>query len=432
MMQGFDAPVGVFEKTPDQKEAVRLLGGPAKHIMLYGGSRSGKTFILVYAIILRALKKKSRHIILRATFSHAISSVWYQTLPKVMDICFPNLPYYGNKSHWYIKLPNGSEIWVGGLDDKERTEKILGNEYSTIYFNECSQISYKSISLARTRLAEKAGLRNKFYYDCNPPLKTHWTYKVFELGIEPVTNPLIKTKTALDRSLYTSMMMHPSGNVKNLEDDFMDELERLPEEERKRFLDGEYGEISDRCIMRNWEVGGDIILENGEPFLDGAHLRRLPSGLDFGYSPHPATLVDLYLLEDHTLVWDERFYQTGLTAVQSKSDLPHSIQNKLEEIRFEKDHMIIADSARNDSIMELRSAGYNIFGGGKPGVVDGINMLLSFNHILTTRSENIKHEFENYVRAVDKNGTILPDPIKEHDHAIDAGKYVVWMKGRLW
>jgi hypothetical protein len=29
-------------------------------------------------------------------------------------------------------LPNGSEIWFSGLDDKERTEKILGQEYVTI------------------------------------------------------------------------------------------------------------------------------------------------------------------------------------------------------------------------------------------------------------------------------------------------------------
>ena len=28
--------------------------------------------------------------------------------------------------------PNRSEIWLGGLDDKERVEKILGREFATI------------------------------------------------------------------------------------------------------------------------------------------------------------------------------------------------------------------------------------------------------------------------------------------------------------
>jgi hypothetical protein len=33
----------------------------------------------------------------------------------------------------------GSELWFGGLDDKQRVEKILGNEYiQTSSFNECS------------------------------------------------------------------------------------------------------------------------------------------------------------------------------------------------------------------------------------------------------------------------------------------------------
>ena len=36
--------------TAKQREANRLLAGPARNIMLRGGSRSGKTFILVRAI----------------------------------------------------------------------------------------------------------------------------------------------------------------------------------------------------------------------------------------------------------------------------------------------------------------------------------------------------------------------------------------------
>ena len=64
-----------FKKTLDQTEAIKLISSGAKHIMLYGGSRSGKTFILVYAIILRALKVKSRHVILRAVFNHIKTSI---------------------------------------------------------------------------------------------------------------------------------------------------------------------------------------------------------------------------------------------------------------------------------------------------------------------------------------------------------------------
>ena len=400
--------------------------------MLYGGSRSGKTFIIIFAIIIRALKKKSRHVILRAVFNHIKTSIWYDTLPKVMDLCFPGVEYYQNKSDWYIKFSNGSEVWIGGLDDKQRTEKILGNEYSSIYYNESSQMSYASVVMAYSRLAERSGLANKFYYDCNPPLKTHWTYKVFKLFI----NPLAKqddSKKYLDKEKYASMMLHPSDNIENQSDDYIkDILENLDENNRKRFLDGEWSEISERCIMKNWSVGGDIEIIDGIPTIDGKQLERIPSGLDFGFRPHPATVTDLYLLGEDTLVWDEIVYETGLSVIKTDDKLLPSIQQRLEDAKFDKDHIIVADSSRNDSIAELRGNGYNVFAVQKPPVIDGLNMLLSFKHILTEKSVNIKTEFENYVRAIDKERNILPTPIKEWDHAIDGGKYSVWMKGRLW
>jgi type IV secretory pathway TraG/TraD family ATPase VirD4 len=45
----------IFKPTAVQKKALTLLKGGAKHILLFGGSRSGKTTVLVMAIIYRAL-----------------------------------------------------------------------------------------------------------------------------------------------------------------------------------------------------------------------------------------------------------------------------------------------------------------------------------------------------------------------------------------
>ena len=46
----------IFKPTAVQKKALSLLKGGAKHILLFGGSRSGKTTVLVMAIIYRALR----------------------------------------------------------------------------------------------------------------------------------------------------------------------------------------------------------------------------------------------------------------------------------------------------------------------------------------------------------------------------------------
>src|SRR5512139_3474120 len=144
-----------FNLTPKQEKANELLAGDATHVMLFGGSRSGKTFVLVRAVCVRAIKApNSRHAIVRFRFNAVKNSIVLDTFPKVMRLCFPEIKYTLNKSDWYVTLYNGSEIWFAGLDDKERTEKILGMEFATIYPNECSQIPYGSIETAVTRLAQ--------------------------------------------------------------------------------------------------------------------------------------------------------------------------------------------------------------------------------------------------------------------------------------
>lgn len=216
--------------TPKQIEAGDIISSSAKNILLYGGSRSGKTAAFIYALLIRASKFKSRHVILRKSFNHVKTSIWHDTLPKVAELS--KVPYHENKSDWFYEFRNGSQIWIGGLDDKDRTEKILGSEYSTIYFNEASQLTYESVNMARTRLAEKSGLVNKAYYDCNPPTKSHWIYKLFMKGVDPIT------KEKIDTGNYTSMIMNPVDNIQNLSDDYLKTLESLPKRQRQRFLSG--------------------------------------------------------------------------------------------------------------------------------------------------------------------------------------------------
>jgi hypothetical protein len=58
--------------------------------MLFGGSRSGKTFLLVRNVVMRALKAaNSRHAIFRFRFNSVKNSVVLDTFPKVMRSAFP-------------------------------------------------------------------------------------------------------------------------------------------------------------------------------------------------------------------------------------------------------------------------------------------------------------------------------------------------------
>ena len=76
--------------SPGQEAARRLLDGPQRYACLVGGTRSGKTFLILRAIITRALRSEgSRHAILRFHANAARASIALDSLPNVMRSAFP-------------------------------------------------------------------------------------------------------------------------------------------------------------------------------------------------------------------------------------------------------------------------------------------------------------------------------------------------------
>lgn len=248
-----------FQLTRKQIEANRLLAGPASNILLRGGSRSGKTFLLTRAICIRAMKApESRHAIWRFRFNHVKSSIWQDTLPKVMRLCFPQVPLATNETELIATFPNGSQIWLGGLDDKARVEKVLGQEYSTLYFNEASQIPWASVETSMSRLAQNSGLALKAYYDCNPPSKLHWSYDLFRAGVKPGTKERLPNPDD-----YVETRVNPSDNRDNLPEKYFDILAGMSEAKRLRFERGEWAS----------EVSGALWSAEG---LDAHRVDRAP------------------------------------------------------------------------------------------------------------------------------------------------------------
>lgn len=271
-----------FHLTDKQREAGELLAGPQTHIMLFGGSRSGKTFLLVMAIVTRALRApQSRHAILRFRFGHVKQSIVHDTFPKVMQTVFPTQKYELNKSDWFVRFPNGAEIWFGGLDDKERTEKILGTEFVTIYLNECSQIPYGSRGIALTRLAQLVNdndgnpLPLRFYYDENPPDKGHWTYKVFKLKQDPeLKRPLP------DPENYSCMQLNPTDNTENLSAEYLATQAALPLRMKKRFLDGEFRDLAPNALFSDENFEKWRVIDQPLPDMLRIVIAVDPSGSD--------------------------------------------------------------------------------------------------------------------------------------------------------
>lgn len=261
--------------TERQIEADVLLSSSATHCMLFGGSRSGKTFLIVRKIVTRALEHPSRHAVLRFRFNHLKASIIYDTLPKVMEICFPGAAKESHldKSDWFYTLPNGSEIWFGGLDDKERTEKILGQEYSSIFLNECSQIPIGSRDIAVTRLAQNTALPLKMFYDCNPPSKRHWTHLYFVDKIDPARHqPLASPDN------YVAIQINPGHNKANLAAGYLEELENLDERKRQRFLLGVFSDDDDTALWTPEMLDNGRLIDKDPPEMQRVIVAVDPSG----------------------------------------------------------------------------------------------------------------------------------------------------------
>lgn len=230
--------MGVFKYSPAQQEALSLLGSGARFCLLYGGSRSGKTFVLCCALVVRALKGAgSRHAVIRRHFNGVRSAVGNDTMPKALHCRFPGVEYEYSKTDSVFRFPNGSEIQLVGLDDAQRAEKILGREFATLYFNECSELDFGSVQTALTRLAQYVpGLSNKAFFDCNPPGKSHWSYRMFVQKLNPADN----TPLALPEQ-YAMMRINPVDNKENLPPGYIDDtLGTLSLRQRRRFLEGQW------------------------------------------------------------------------------------------------------------------------------------------------------------------------------------------------
>jgi phage terminase large subunit-like protein len=306
-----------FHLTARQQEAQRILSGDATHLMLFGGSRSGKTFLLTRNVVFRALKApNSRHAIFRFRYNHLKASVVLDTFPKVMRAAYPGVAWDMHQQDGYVSFPGGSQIWFAGLDDKDRTEKILGQEFATLYFNECSQIPLSSVDTALTRLAQKAEqqiegrapvpLRLRAYYDCNPPSKTHWTYRKFVEKRDP------ETRLNLPRPEdYAAFSINPTDNAANLSPEYLRMLESLPARMRARFLEGRFADANPNALFPEEHIDRWRVLDGAVPQLVRVVVAVDPSGADDEASADNdaigivvvglATDGACYLLEDLTV-----------------------------------------------------------------------------------------------------------------------------------
>ncbi|HQL05723.1 MAG TPA: phage terminase large subunit [Treponemataceae bacterium] len=397
--------LSIFRPTKVQQKALELLKGSAKHILLFGGSRSGKTTVLVMAIIYRACKYNgSRHLICRYRAKDARSSVLHETLVPWLKKTVGEKNFKLNVHDGFIQLWNGSEIWIGGLGDKEQVDKILGHEYNTIYFNEVSQITYSAITTAYSRLAMHIeGCKNRFFYDCNPASPMHWAYKVFIRKLEP------RTDEALERpTLYDSMVLNPADNVENLAEDYIDDiLDNLPEKQKARFKDGLWVK-AEGVVYEKFEesmiLSDETMPSEFEYYTAGQDFGLNIAGVKIGWKKNLTGLYCVYIIADN-----------GGFNITTQTFVEQLTSNKWYEEVF----VTYCDPAGGERIQEIPGgvkANNSVDAG-----IDYISALIERKRFFVSKSATgVLGEIWDYSR--DENNQI----VKVNDHYMDAMRYGIF------
>ena len=293
----------MVELNDKQKKALELIRDH-KFILLYGGARSSKTFLVIYYVLFRAIKyANSRHLLCRSVESDARSSLWEQSVPDVLRLLelVRDEHYTMTDKPMRIVFRNGATIYCAGLDNggDTRSDKILGREYATIYGNEISDFHYLIFLKLRTRLSQKIeGCDNKLIVDLNPTGDNHFSHKIWIQNIEPQT--LLPLENPED---YGVLHFTPYDNIKHLSTDYIkDNLEILTGDARARFLEGNYQSTTTLLVLNTKPEN----LFHWSDFLewckDKEERVKIVGGMDLGTTDADAICFIAYIKEE-PLLW---------------------------------------------------------------------------------------------------------------------------------
>ena len=363
--------------TAKGEEAQRILAFN-KIAMLEGGSRSTKTSHIIRCLYIRAVKyPEYDQAIFRLRLSHARASLWYQTLPKVarqMGLIGgeggDNIHF--NKSEFFIEFPKHNKIWLGGLDDKERTEKILGQEHMTIFLNEVSQMTYDSVEMTLPRLLAGDKVKTHLWMDQNPPTKAHWTYKMFHLcqcghsDKEHKDDKCVKCEckhfqrvmpdgTKVPENDFKTFRMNPADFVDIIGTDYLDTLDLLGQKKKKRFKEGEYGEDSEGALWkRSWFKYKDIALDKLKFTVTAVDPSGSKEGDEIGIITAGFDGKDFYILDDYSMHGTPNEWGEDVTSAYDKWRCNYVVAEK----NFGGDMVesVITDMGRKKIKVELVTA----------------------------------------------------------------------------
>jgi len=383
----------------------------AQFITCVGSSRSTKTYSILQNLIELAVNSDQalQIVIIRSKLVWLKDSAFKDFKDLMLNQYHLWNPRFFSEKRMEYTLGK-SVIKFVGLDKSQGDDKARGIRSHVIYFNEVTELSRDAVDQIITR--NEGGIA---IFDFNPSCSAnHYIFR-----------DIIKRKR--------SILLHSTY----LDNPFMSDRQRYNIECKKPTPENIANGTADEAF---WKIFGEGVRADirGRIYEDVTIIKNVPGDLeksgyaqDFGFTEkHPAALVFVGI-KGANLYLDEIFCEDGLICTDIPGSPYPSIEGKYREHKISPHAVIYADNAEPNSIKSLKLAGYNIKPCTKGSVVDGITTVKKYKLHVTERSLNAIKEFELYKWAENKDGSLLPVPVKAFDHCLDGLRYYVMSADKI-
>lgn len=348
------------------------------------------------------LEENRTILFLRKTLTSAHLSIIPEFIDKINTLGIQEL-FHVTKTE-IICPSTGSAIYFRGIqtssNDNTANLKSIAN-VSVVVIDEAEELTDENTFDRIDLSVRQKGVINKVILILNPTTKEHFIYQRFfeQLGVEAGHNGTKDNVTYI----HTTYL----DNIENLDDSFIDQIERMklvnPAKYEHQILGG-WLNRAEGVVLDNWSLGK---YEEHAPTI---------FGMDFGFSIDPTTLVATSIDKKRNRLFVKlHLYKPKLTT----DDIFR------ESVRTADKSLIYADSAEPRLIMELKNRKLNIKETvkGQGSITAGIAVLQNFDElVIDPESVELIKELNNYVWH-DKKSKV---PVDAYNHAIDAIRYAVY------
>ena len=355
-------------------------------VSLQGSSRSGKTYNVVMWLCIQCFNNAGTTISIIRAGMPSIKRTVYRDFKDIML----NLGWWNdkcmNKSEFVYTFPNGSWIEFFSTDNEQ---KVRGSKRKILFVNEANELSFIEWQQLQMRTTEFSIL------DYNPSFsEDHWINQVNE-----------------EKSTYWFISTYKDNPF--LEPKVIAEIESL--KWKNPSLWRIYG-LGLRAIVEGL-IFENVIIDDYVPIQAKRH-RYI--GMDFGYANDSTAIVEV-MLYGNNIYLNEVCYKTHM--------LTNEIIDTLKGIEGRPE--IISESADPRLVDEIYNAGLDIkpvkkFAG---SINAGIMKMQQYKIHVTSKSLNLRKEFNNYTWRQDKEGKWLNEPIDMWNHCFTGDTLILTKEG---